>query len=107
MTTSLIEEVIVIIIVKTSELGLGIDMTTQRFSVSQLLQGIQTAGNTLISVGVKCVEIDRSSPINAGIQLGRIQNDIVVGINDTRLGSGVGIDKVCILVSDRNRWNRS
>ena len=66
---SLGQEVIISIIVQSGEFGLCIDMPAKRITVAELLQSVQTAGNSLVTILVEGIEIDGCSSIDPGVEL--------------------------------------
>ena len=76
---SLLEEIVLGI---GCEVGLGACLTTQRFTGTDELQVVQTAGDTLVAVGVEGIEIDTGTTVHTGIDLGACQNGIAVSVND-------------------------
>ena len=65
---------------------------------AQLLEIIETASNSLVAVAVKSVEIDGSSAVDTGIYFGPLKDRLTVCIDDTRCGSTIGIDEICICI---------
>lgn len=47
---------------------------------------------------VKSVEIDGSSAVDTGIYFGPLKDRLTVCIDDTRCGSTIGIDEICICI---------
>ena len=74
-------------------------MSSKRFTVTNLLQVVQGAGNALVTVGIESVEADGCTAINTGVDL-RVVNDwLSVGIDDTRyIVLVVGVDEVAVLI---------
>ena len=58
-----------ILVVVRGKVVLRTRFTAERFTVADLLQIVQTAGNTLVSVGVESVEVDAGSSVNAAVHL--------------------------------------
>ena len=59
----------IILIIRRSKVILCTALTSERFTVADFLKVIQTAGDTLVAVTVKGIEIDGSPSVNAGIYL--------------------------------------
>ena len=95
VTLDLFKEIVFFI---RSEINLSSGLATKRFTVSNLLEIIETASNSLVAVAVKSVEIDGSSAVDTGIYLRSLKDRLTVCIDDTRCGSTIGIDEICICI---------
>ena len=73
-------------------------LAAKRFTVSNLLEIIETASNSLVAVAVKSVEVDGSSAVNTGIYFGSLKKRLTVCIHDARCRSAVRIDEICICI---------
>lgn len=82
-----------IVIVIGVEIVLSPAAASQRFTVADLLQVIQPAGNAAIAVAVECIQGNAGPAIDAGVHLGAFQNGLAVGIHDARRGAGIGVNE--------------
>ena len=64
--------------------GRGMEIVHDDEMVSNLLEIIETASNSLVAVAVESVEIDRSSAVNTGIHFGSLKDRLTVCIHDAR-----------------------
>jgi len=96
VTLDLFEEIVFFI---RSEIILSSGFASKRFTVSNLLEIIETACDSFISVAVESVEIDGSSAVDTGIYFGSLKDRLTVCIDDTRRRSAVSIDEICICIS--------
>ena len=78
------------------EVGLGTCLATQGFTGTDELQVVQTAGDTLVAVGVEGIQIDACATIHAGVDRGAGQHRITVSIHDAGRSSRVGVDEVSV-----------
>ena len=69
-------------------------MATKRSAVSEFLQIVETAGDTLVAVGVVGVKVDGCSADDTGVKLGGIDDVLSICVNHTRLGGAVGVHEV-------------
>ena len=64
----LVEKIIIFIVVaELCKVILCAASATKGFTVTDLLKVIQTAGDTLIAVGIECIEVDARSAVYSGI----------------------------------------
>ena len=83
----------------SGKIALGTGLTSQRFTVTDFLQVVKTAGNTLIAVRIEGIKADAGSAIHAGVNLGTVHNRVACRINNSRSSCAVGIDEVGIGIS--------
>ena len=83
-----------IVIVIGVEVGFSRSLTTEGFTITNLLKVVQTAGNTAVAVAVESVEVDGGSAVHAGVDLAANKDGIAVSVHDTGSGRGVGIHEV-------------
>ena len=95
--TSLIQEIAIVI---GSEIGLCRSLTTEGITVTEFLQVVETAGDTLVTVGVECVEIDRCSSVHTAVNFGAGENGIAVCVYDAGSSRRVCVDEVGIGVCE-------
>ena len=95
VTFDLFKEIVFFI---RSEIILSSGLAAKRFTVSNLLEIIETASNSLVAVAVKSVEVDGSSAVNTGIYFGSLKKRLTVCIHDARCRSAVRIDEICICI---------
>lgn len=76
---------IVVVIVHVCEIILCTGLAAERLTVTELLEIVQTAGDTLVAVGVEGVEVDGRSAVDTGVQLAGIENRLAGSIHNTGL----------------------
>ncbi len=74
-------------------------LATERFTITELLDIVQTASDTTIAVGIECIEIDGRSAVDTAVDFAGIKNRLTVRIYNTRLACGVGVDEVAVRIS--------
>ena len=78
-------------------------LATERFSVSDLLDVTQTAGDALITVAVESIEVQGHPGIAAGIDFISVQDRFDGPVDDLRRGLRVCVDEpvtlICLVVS--------
>ncbi|OFA24674.1 hypothetical protein BW28_06045 [Clostridioides difficile] len=82
-----IEEVLIIV----REIILRTGLAAERLAVTHLLEIVQTAGDTLVAIGVKRIEIDAGAAVHTGIHLGVVEDRLSVRIHDAGSRAGVGV----------------
>ena len=87
-----------IVIVIGVEVGFSRSLTAERFTVTNLLKVVQTAGNAAVAVAVEGIEVDGGSAVHAGVDLAADKDGIAVSVHDARSGGGVGIHEVASCV---------
>ena len=87
-----------IVIVIGVEAGFSRSLTAERFTVTNLLKVVQTAGNTAIAVAVESVEVDGGSAVYAGVDLATDKDGIAVSVHDAGSGGGVCIHEIAFCV---------
>lgn len=95
LRTSLSQE---IVISESAEVICCRDLAAERLTVTDLLDVAQTAGDTLIAVGVECVEVETDTGVAAGVHLTSVQDRLHSTVNDLRCSGAVGVDEVMTLV---------
>lgn len=90
-------DTVISLIVRTSSsqeifIGIGCEvgsracLAAERFAVADLLEVVQTAGDAFVAVGVECIEVDRSSAVNAAVHLGTGEDRIAVRVDNAGCG---------------------
>ena len=97
LVVRLVEEIV--LIVCRCKVILSSGLASERFTVADLLQIVQAAGDTLVAVAVEGVQIDTGSAVNAGVNFGAFQDRLSVRIHDAGSCCAVGVDEVGVLVS--------
>ena len=92
----LVEEIIIIL---SCKIILSSGLAAKRFTVTDFLEIVQTAGDSLISVAVESIQIDGSSCVNSGIYFRTFKDRLSVYIHDARGSCAVCIDEVAVFVS--------
>ena len=87
-----------IVIVIGVEVGFSRSLTTEGFTITNLLKVVQTAGDAAVAVAVESVEVDGGSAVHAGVDLAADENGIAVSVHDAGSGGGVGIHEVASCV---------
>ena len=93
----LVEEII--LIVCRCKVILSSGRAAERFTVTDLLKVVQTAGDTLVAVAVEGVQVDAGSAVHAGVNFGAFEDRLSVRIYDAGSRCAVGVDEVGVLVS--------
>ena len=74
-------------------------MPAEGCAVVQLLDVVQPRGNAPAAVHVVCVKADRGSPDNPGIQLARVQDRLLVGVNHAGLAGALRVDEPAVFIN--------
>jgi hypothetical protein len=91
----LIQKVFIVI---SDEVRLSTCLAAKRLAVTDLLQVIEAAGDSLVAGRVESIKCDAGSAIDAGVHFGTGQDGIQVRIHNTGSRGGIGVYKVGILV---------
>ena len=70
--------------------------STQRFSVTDLLQVVEAGSDAFIAVTVKGVKVDAGSAIYTTVDFGSVEDDVAINIHDSGRDAGVDIDEISI-----------
>ena len=96
LSPPLIKEIIIVI---SCKVRFSKSLTTQRLTITNLLQIVKTAGDALITRAVESVEADAGATVDSRVNLRTSEDRIAVCIHNARSRSGVGIYKVAASVS--------
>ena len=74
-------------------------MSAKRCAVRELLQVVEPARDALVAVRIERVEVHARSADDPGVELRGIKDRLAVCVDHTRLGGGVRVHEVGVLVS--------
>ena len=69
------------------------------FTVTNLLEIVQAAGDTLVAIGVESIEVYAGTAIDTAVYLAAVKDALTVCVHDARSRSAVGIHEVRACIS--------
>ena len=90
-----IQEVFIVI---AGEVRLCTCLAAERLTVTDLLQVVEPAGDSLVAGAVEGVKGDAGTAIHTGVHLGTVEDRVQVCIHDAGSRGGIGIHEVGVLV---------
>ena len=73
-------------------------LAAERLTVTDLLQVVEPAGDSLVAGAVEGVKGDAGTAIHTGVHLGTVEDRVQVCIHDAGSRGGIGIHEVGVLV---------
>lgn len=89
------QEILFILICKVI---LRTGFSAQRFTITDFLQIVQTAGDSFIAVRVESIKVDARPAVHTAVDFRMVNDWLPVCVNDARRSGAVGIDEIGIRI---------